>query len=252
MMMIDHSIAFRSSQKAPRLTRGLAPAFTLIELLVVIAIIAILAALLLPVLGRARQKAWTTSCNSNLHQIGLAMRIFADDNGEFYPQSGATIYWSNLNPNSSTNSWTQQIYAYAGSTNVFNCPGNVQLPSNVQGPFNYFNGAHAAFVAAGGRFAAVKATAISFPSAHVLGGDTVGTMVGGTSWQFDPLDADKDDYTSNCVGGAAADSETQYWRIHSNGQNLLFADGHSQWYKGYNPAEMTFAYNAMTNWVSAF
>ena len=252
MMMIDHSMAFRSSQKAPRLTRGLAPAFTLIELLVVIAIIAILAALLLPVLGRARQKAWTTSCNSNLHQIGLAMRIFADDNGEFYPQSGATIYWSNLNPNSSTNSWTQQIYAYAGSTNVFNCPGNVQLPSNFQGPFNYFNGAHAAFVAAGGRFAAVKATAISFPSAHVLGGDTVGTMVGGTSWQFDPLDADKDDYTSNCVGGAAADSDTQYWRIHSNGQNLLFADGHSQWYKGYNPAEMTFAYNAMTNWVSAF
>src|SRR6266550_6825187 len=68
--------------------------FTLIELLVVIAIIAILAALLLPALGKAKQKAWTTSCISNLHQIGLGMKIFADDNNELYPVSGGDIPWS--------------------------------------------------------------------------------------------------------------------------------------------------------------
>ena len=73
-----------------------APAFTLIELLVVIAIIAILAALLLPALSAAKQKAWTTSCNSNLHQVGLGMRMFADDNREMYPESGGRIVWTGM------------------------------------------------------------------------------------------------------------------------------------------------------------
>lgn len=81
--------------------------FVLLELLVVACIIAILAAILFPVFARAREKARATNCQSNLRQMGIAMRVYAQDNyGHFPPRN------NDLGP----------LYPHLREREVFKCP----------------------------------------------------------------------------------------------------------------------------------
>jgi prepilin-type N-terminal cleavage/methylation domain-containing protein/prepilin-type processing-associated H-X9-DG protein len=213
--------------------------FTLIELLVVIAIIGILAGLLLPTLGRAREKAAAAQCCSNLHQISIAMTQYADDNNEMFPLSGSTIYWNQIDSITGLPSWMQQIFPYTRSQAIYHCP--LDRASN----YSYFNGARAAYVA-NGKFSSLDRRLLQYPSQYVLSGDTGGAAGGSL---FDPLDADKDDYTQNCTGGPTAGSDVwMAWQRHRNGQNLLFADGHVQWYGSFVASDMTFRYATMSAW----
>ena len=207
------------------------------ELLVVIGIIAILMALSFPIYRTAMAHANLAKCSSNLRSIGVAMLTFAGDNNGNLPESGATIPYNSVDATTGQNGWCQQLEPYLGAGTgkggpgtVFQCPDSSQtVPQNAT--YSYFNGAHAAMSRTKG-FAPVSLPLMHGSSMHIMAGDIA---FGG---MFQANDADKDDYTQD----PAFNGNVGTIPIHMGSVNILFADGHVDNVKKFDPVAMSTVY----------
>jgi prepilin-type N-terminal cleavage/methylation domain-containing protein/prepilin-type processing-associated H-X9-DG protein len=224
--------------------------FTLIELLTVIAIIGILAAILIPVVGRVRAHAYTAQCASNLRQIGVALSLFANDNRGYYPIAGGDLRYDEtvLDTDTGKPAWTVQLEPYIGRDRstaaldasngaraIYRCKVGGEAFEHNQ-LFSYFLATRAAFVAAGNKPAAVQLSLIKQPSRFILSGDVA-------NWTTSPFDADKDDYTQDPPFSYVSPYPVPSNPFHGGKVNVLFADNHVDRFDHFDPARMSIRYD---------
>jgi len=211
-------------------------AFTLIELLVVIAIIAILAAMLLPALARAKESGRSIACNNNLRQLGMAMRMYVDDNQGTFPPHLTSSRW----PDKFFDDYGKNLKVLLCPSEITNMPATFGPSNNVAdaAPRSYFiNGFndyfHDTLTAADftGQFMAgtystgIKESTILYPSDTIVLGEKISAR---GDFYMDMLAGNGDDFS-----GAVAQDRHAGRGVGSGtgGSNNTYADGSTRYSK---------------------
>ncbi len=197
--------------------------FTLIELLVVIAIIAILAGILFPVFGSARERGRTVACLNNLSQLGKAMLMYMDDNGGRYPIALASQAigpsWAGHDPSTGTvDVRSGGLFSYVRSADVFLCPSDgpgdlLGLSYQMSGPLSI-----------------LPEGQLDYPTETVVligANDPAcdGTRTTDGCFTVPPGTDDGTPVVSTKDAGASPQTDT-YNAVHNGKASAVFADGH--------------------------
>ena len=224
------SVARRGWGRGFRVPRSRPGGFTLVELLVVVAIIAILAALLLPALARAKASARKVQCLSNLRQMSIAAQVYVDNHDDAFPKA----YWlTNENGVNISYAWDLTtivdgpvrvipgvLWEGSGAQAVQQCPSFDGAANWLVDPFTGYN--YNTSYIGHGQFEAIpepaRASEIHSPGSTVVFGD--GEYAGGANKFMRAPFANPGD-----AGFSGRWSGTQGFR-HSRQSNASFADGH--------------------------